>query len=64
MYKLTRALWLTRAKNADVALDFMEYWLTRVLFVEMSQMPLNTGVVSDNLMPMVKTLAEMRVPVT
>lgn len=50
-----------QAKNADVALDFMEYWLTQgVVWSEMSQMPLNTGVVSDNLMPMVKTLAEMK----
>lgn len=50
-----------QAENADVALDFMEYWLTQgIAWSEISQMPLNTGVVSDNLLPMVKTLAEMK----
>lgn len=50
-----------QAENADVALDFMEYWLTQgIAWSEISQMPLNTGVVSDNLLPMVKTLAEIK----
>ncbi len=50
-----------QADHADVALDFMEYWLSQgVAWSEISQMPLNTGVVSDNLLPMVKTLAEIK----
>ena len=50
-----------QAANADVALDFMEYWLSQgVAWSEMSQMPLNTGVVSDKLLPMVRTLAEIK----
>ena len=50
-----------QAKNSDIALDFMQYWITEgIAWSEMSQMPLLTGVVSDNLLPMVKTLAEIK----
>ena len=50
-----------QAEHADVALDFMEYWLSQgVAWSEISQMPLNTGVVSDKLLPMVRTLAEIK----
>ena len=49
-----------QAENADVAVDFMEYWLTQgIAWSEISQMPLNTGVVSDKLDPLVRTLAEL-----
>ena len=50
-----------QADHADVALDFMEFWLSQgVAWSEISQMPLNTGVVSDKLLPMVRTLAEIK----
>ncbi len=50
-----------QAENSDVALSFMEYWITEgVAWSEMSQMPLLTGVTSDKLLPMVKTLAEIK----
>ena len=50
-----------QAENADVAVDFMEYWLTQgIAWSEISQMPLNTGVVSDKLDPLVRTLAELK----
>lgn len=50
-----------QAENADVALNFMEYWITEgIAWSEMSQMPLLTGVTSDKLLPMVKTLAEIK----
>jgi raffinose/stachyose/melibiose transport system substrate-binding protein len=50
-----------QAENSDVALNFMEYWITEgVAWSEMSQMPLLTGVTSDKLLPMVKTLAEIK----
>lgn len=50
-----------QAENADVALDFMEYWITEgIAWSELSQMPLLTGVTSDKLLPMVSTLAEMK----
>jgi len=50
-----------QAKHSDVALDFMEYWVSEgVAWSEMSQMPLLTGVTSDKLLPMVKTLAEIK----
>ena len=50
-----------QAKNSDVALNFMEYWITEgIAWSEMSQMPLLTGVTSDNLLPIVKTLAEIK----
>ncbi|MDD3214523.1 MAG: extracellular solute-binding protein [Eubacteriales bacterium] len=50
-----------QAENSDVALNFMEYWITEgVAWSEMSQMPLLTGKTSDKLLPMVKTLAEIK----
>lgn len=50
-----------QADNSDVALDFMEYWLTQgIAWSEISQMPLNTGIVSDKLSALVKTLAELK----
>lgn len=50
-----------QAENADVALNFMEYWITEgIAWSELSQMPLLTGVTSDKLLPMVSTLAEMK----
>ncbi len=50
-----------QAENSDVALSFMEYWISEgVAWSEMSQMPLLTGVTSDKLLPMVKTLAEIK----
>lgn len=50
-----------QAENSDVALNFMEYWITEgVAWSEMSQMPLLTGVTSDKLLPIVKTLAEIK----
>jgi raffinose/stachyose/melibiose transport system substrate-binding protein len=50
-----------QAKNADVAVNFMEYWITEgVAWSEMSQMPLLTGVTSDKLLPLVITLAETK----
>ncbi|MFH1512807.1 MAG: extracellular solute-binding protein [Bacillota bacterium] len=50
-----------QAENSDVALNFMEYWISEgVAWSEMSQMPLLTGVTSDKLLPMVKTLAEIK----
>lgn len=50
-----------QAKHSDVALNFMEYWISEgVAWSESSQMPLLTGVTSDKLLPMVKTLAEMK----
>lgn len=50
-----------QAKNSDVALNFMEYWISEgVAWSEMSQMPLLTGVTSENLLPMVITLAEIK----
>ncbi len=50
-----------QAAHSDVALNFMEYWITEgVAWSEMSQMPLLTGVTSDKLLPLVKTLAEIK----
>lgn len=50
-----------KAPNADVAVNFMEYWISEgIAWSETTQMPLLTGVVSDNLLPMVKTLAETK----
>ena len=50
-----------QAKNSETALNFMEYWITEgVAWSEMSQMPLLTGVTSDKLLPLVKTLAEIK----
>ena len=50
-----------QAENSDVALNFMEYWITEgVAWSEMSQMPLLTGKTSDKLLPMVITLAETK----
>ena len=50
-----------QAQNSDIALNFMEYWITEgVAWSEMSQMPLLTGATSDKLLPIVKTLAETK----
>lgn len=49
-------------ENADVALDFMEFWVNdgAMIWSESTQMPLITGKTSDKLIPMVRTLAEIK----
>lgn len=50
-----------QAENSDIALKFMEYWISEgVAWSESSQMPLLTGQTSDKLLPLVKTLAEIK----
>ncbi|MDD3335950.1 MAG: extracellular solute-binding protein [Eubacteriales bacterium] len=50
-----------QAENTDVALNFMEYWIAEgIVWSEISQMPLLSGLTSDKLLPMVQTLAEMK----
>ena len=51
-----------KAKNPDMALKFMEYWMTdgAILWSERTMMPLVTGEVSDKLLPVVKTIASIK----
>ncbi len=50
-----------KAENSDMAVSFMEYWMSEgISWSETSQNPLVTGVVSDKLMPMVRTMAEVK----
>lgn len=51
-----------KSKNAAVALDFMEFWMTTgsLAWSETTLLPLNTGKTSDKLLPLVKTLAEIK----
>ena len=49
------AYWYSYAENADMALAFMEYWMSQgIAWSEASQNPLCSGVVSDKLQPMVQ----------
>lgn len=50
-----------QAENADMALAFMEYWMSQgIAWSEASQNPLCSGAVSDKLQPMVQTMAEVK----
>ena len=50
-----------QAENADMALAFMEYWMSQgIAWSEASQNPLCSGDVSDKLQPMVQTMAEVK----
>lgn len=51
-----------KSEYADIALKFMEFWMTdgALTWSEYTQLPLSTGQVSDGLLPLVKTLAEIK----
>ncbi|MEA5016048.1 MAG: extracellular solute-binding protein [Candidatus Limiplasma sp.] len=51
-----------KGDHADIALQFMEFWVTdgAMIWSEATQMPLITGKTSDKLLPMVRTLAEIK----
>jgi raffinose/stachyose/melibiose transport system substrate-binding protein len=51
-----------KAKNSDVALKFMEFWITdgAPFWSEATMLPLTTGKTSDKLLPVVKTLAAIK----
>jgi raffinose/stachyose/melibiose transport system substrate-binding protein len=51
-----------KAKNADIALKFMEFWITdgALAWSEATMLPLTTGQVSDKLLSVVKTLSAIK----
>jgi len=51
-----------KAENADVALDFMEYWVTdgAITWSKLSLMPLASGAVSDELPTVVRSIAAIK----
>lgn len=51
-----------KSKNAAVALDFMEFWITNgaTTWSETTLLPLTTGKTSDKLLPLVKTLSSIK----
>ncbi|MDF2484232.1 MAG: msmE 23 [Herbinix sp.] len=50
------------SEYSDMALKFMEFWITdgALIWSENTQLPLCTGVSSDNLLPLIKTIAEIK----
>ena len=51
-----------KSEYAEEALDFMEFWITEGAkeWTEKSLLPLTTGMVTDELLPLVKTLASIK----
>jgi len=51
-----------KAKNANVALQFMEFWMTEgaLIWSEETMMPLVSGQVSDKLLPVVRSIAAIK----
>ena len=51
-----------KSEYAEQALDFMEFWITdgSTVWSETTLLPLTTGATSEELLPLVKTLAEIK----